>query len=459
MLPDLRLGAEVDAQLAEEEWDLWRSGEFEQAFFAAGAEEEVPEPKKGKKRRKRDRNPKWHRKQAFVQVKAWDQVLRARVGKGLEYFGEKAPFAAGAPPPALVLHMDEASSNMSAVSWMAYKAGLRVMCLSDPFHRCWNDCKLALLRSGQYWVVLLARVVFNLPYGPWEGCAWFEKLKSSAAGSLQLLPVDGPIWKAFYPLVASDRNKAVAGTRLHKEAVLREAATDSVSCKGPKMALNRWFGYVECIRPHLKDWNARLLWVLLVGMRLGLYRDHKEFPLWGGPAACKAVPVDDDECFAEREAAAEVVAEAGKDAGAEAAKPEPEHGPVGAGERYLKKIREASETLCSQLGRLCATSRCRACCGCITQCFTSCTLNTPAMLRRFEAQRSPAATTWLALAGSTRSACGRLSGSCEIRGSWLGWASLATAASGLLQLFCGSKQSGCRSRILWPNEWCSCCAA
>ena len=36
MLPDLRLGAEVDEELVTEEWDLWDSGEFKHTFFADG---------------------------------------------------------------------------------------------------------------------------------------------------------------------------------------------------------------------------------------------------------------------------------------------------------------------------------------------------------------------------------------------------------------------------------------
>ena len=48
------------------------------------------------------------------------------------------------------------------------------------------------------------------------------------------------------------------------------------------MAINRWFSYNKCVPKHLPCWHCRLLMILMLGMRLGLYRDRKEFPMWGG---------------------------------------------------------------------------------------------------------------------------------------------------------------------------------
>eukprot|EP00974_Lingulodinium_polyedra_P023188 2238155-Lingulodinium_polyedra.AAC.1 len=55
-----------------------------------------------------------------------------------------------------------------------------MVALRDPFHREWNDTKLALQRAGCWWAVLLTTVVYNMAYGPWESKSWFHKLQEGA---------------------------------------------------------------------------------------------------------------------------------------------------------------------------------------------------------------------------------------------------------------------------------------
>ena len=98
----------------------------------------------------------------------------------------------------------------------------------------------------------------------------------------KLVPVTGPIWRAFYPLVCRDHGVTPTYEAGHMAAMLQVAADCCSGSKKPRMAMNRWFGYVNCIAEHHDVWHSRCLLVLLIGMRLGIYRDHLEFPLWGG---------------------------------------------------------------------------------------------------------------------------------------------------------------------------------
>ena len=52
--------------------------------------------------------------------------------------------------------------------------------MRDIFHREWNDCMGAITASGFWFVVLLTSMVFNLPYVPWDGSAWFQKMVEGA---------------------------------------------------------------------------------------------------------------------------------------------------------------------------------------------------------------------------------------------------------------------------------------
>eukprot|EP00974_Lingulodinium_polyedra_P021599 2085921-Lingulodinium_polyedra.AAC.1 len=115
---------------------------------------------------------------------------------------------------------------------LLYEAGVRACFTRDPFHRCWNDCKLALQSTGLWWAVLLARVVFNLPYGPWDGSAWFEDLQTSAADAMHLIPPAGPVWAHVYPLVCQDLNRPAQGALQRKQEVLELALATAVERKG-----------------------------------------------------------------------------------------------------------------------------------------------------------------------------------------------------------------------------------
>ena len=212
-----------------------------------------------------------------------------------------------------MLHGDEASPNLALACWLSYATRARVLWTRDPYLRAWNDSKLALSTTGQLWVSLLARVVYNVVYGPWEGCAWWEKMCAQTRDTAAMLPVDGPVWSAFYPLVCDDRGLEPLGTLEHRTQVLQDLCVDLQQAKLPRMAMNRWFSYVGCVHKHAPVWHGRLLMALLIGMRTGVYRDHLEFPLWTGTAAPRHVPLDDAESSgeeADRAGAAQVVGQA-----------------------------------------------------------------------------------------------------------------------------------------------------
>eukprot|EP00974_Lingulodinium_polyedra_P040874 3928536-Lingulodinium_polyedra.AAC.1 len=71
-------------------------------------------------------------------------------GIGLVAFAPDAPGSADPLPsrPLLCLHYDEASSNLSLIMWMVYKAQMRVFPCRDIFHRQWNDTQLAVKQAG-----------------------------------------------------------------------------------------------------------------------------------------------------------------------------------------------------------------------------------------------------------------------------------------------------------------------
>jgi hypothetical protein len=142
--------------------------------------------------------------------------------------------------PTLVLHMDEGSIGFASPWYLQYHLDMRVVFARDPFHREWNDVRGALAASGLWWVILLTTNAFNLTYGPWEGAAWYEKLKLGAAEYCGLERATNPLFSAMYPSICRDKGVVNTGTAEHKEQVLEAmGSSEAWSRKGPRVTLRR----------------------------------------------------------------------------------------------------------------------------------------------------------------------------------------------------------------------------
>ena len=231
------------------------------------------------------------RKAAHRQLKALDYTLADSTGEGLSQFLPEAPADPSRAPtpvwdlPTLVLHMDEGSIGFAGPWYLQYHLDMRVVFARDPFHREWNDVRGALAASQLWWVILLTTNAFNLTYGPWEGAAWFEKLKGGAAEYCGLERSSNPLFSAMYKHICRDKGVAATGTADHQEEMLRRMAdSEAWSKRGPRVTLRRWFSWFAAFSFHDRVWHERLLVILAIGLQLGTYRNHKECPFWGGPA-------------------------------------------------------------------------------------------------------------------------------------------------------------------------------
>ena len=54
-----------------------------------------------------------------------------------------------------------------------------------------------------------------------------------------------------------------------------------MTTKGPRVALRRWFSWLESAKWHHEVWHTRLLCILHAGLRLGSYKRLEDTPLWG----------------------------------------------------------------------------------------------------------------------------------------------------------------------------------
>ena len=158
-------------------------------------------------------------------------------------------------------------------------------------------------------MVLLTSLTFNLCFGPWEGSAWFEKVKGSAADLLAKEGAHGPLFSALYGPICHDLGIEGEGTWAHKQAVLEQLRTgEAFSLKGPRVTLRRWFSWFSAQGFHDRVWHQRLLAILNIALSLGVYSNYSQVPYWGGPLATKkrpeAAPADQEPHLAGQAAAA-----------------------------------------------------------------------------------------------------------------------------------------------------------
>ena len=91
----------------------------------------------------------------------------------------EVPAGAGEPSrPLLVTFTDECTTQITLLQGLAYGACLRVWFFCDPFHRIWNDVKLALQEAG-LWADVFERLhCENLPCGPFRTAAWWREMQA-----------------------------------------------------------------------------------------------------------------------------------------------------------------------------------------------------------------------------------------------------------------------------------------
>ena len=176
------------------------------------------------------------RKASLHQLRASDKMLLQTLGFGLAFFlpreHEDRPLL---ERPLLVLNQDEGSPNTAAFWYFTRHLGGRMHFIRDPFHREWNDCKLALQHSKMWNVVLLMMLTFNVAYGPWEGQGWFSKVRAGALELFSKLVPSDPLWQAFYTAICQDLGEAPGPSADHMEEVMKRCSlAEASSLKGPR---------------------------------------------------------------------------------------------------------------------------------------------------------------------------------------------------------------------------------
>eukprot|EP00974_Lingulodinium_polyedra_P062025 5987892-Lingulodinium_polyedra.AAC.1 len=168
---------------------------------------------------------------------------------------------------------------------------------------------MALKATDQWWVVLLTSIAFNLPYGPWEGSAWYNRMREAAADLVAKTPSSDFLFSALYGPMCRDAGGEPSQDPAAKLLKLQELCqSEGFLKKGPRTALRRWFSWLQSATWHQQVWHSRLLTLIYAGVACGVYKTLEDCPYWsGGVSDCKAPEPEEREQEAkEREEAAKV---------------------------------------------------------------------------------------------------------------------------------------------------------
>ena len=112
----------------------------------------------------------------------------------------EVPAGTGEPSrPVLVTFTDECTAQISLLQGLAYGACMRIWFFCDPFHRIWNDVKLALQEAG-LWADAYERLhCENWPCGPFTPVAWWREMQEVMKHHFPLFTRDTEAFQKLYP--------------------------------------------------------------------------------------------------------------------------------------------------------------------------------------------------------------------------------------------------------------------
>lgn len=178
--------------------------------------------------------------------------------------------------PMLVVSCDEGGCFWPNSWFLTGFAQMRGIWLRDPYHRSWNDWKLAVDHSGWKAVKLQGCLIMNLRHGPWLSASWFQQLVEGMEFELCGSGLHDGLFNALYSSIVADHGldtDADVGSSEHIAMSRRRVAgSDIFRNKGEKVAMRSFYKWVTSMKTFLVHWHEMLLSLLVLGMSAGWFK-------------------------------------------------------------------------------------------------------------------------------------------------------------------------------------------
>jgi len=193
-------------------------------------------------------------------------------GEGGDYDFELAEMGTpGKRHNTLIMSIDQGSTGFCASWFMQYRLGIHLVVLPDIYHRCWNDLKMAIIKTGWHSHIVETTFLLNSLHAPWGTCRWFKELQEAALDYHKSTTHLDPLWQAFALPMLNDTGEAEdicdETIMLRKHAELPSLGV--FSKRGEKVSASRWFQWLPCSATLDEMWHARLVVQIYIGLQRG----------------------------------------------------------------------------------------------------------------------------------------------------------------------------------------------
>ena len=203
--------------------------------------------------------------------------------------------------PLIVAFTDEDGSQVSLLQGLVCGAFLRMWFFNDPFHRIWNDIKLALMEAGLWSDVYERLHCENLPCGPFGSAAWWREMQEVMAHHFRVSNRFNELFLILYlglEAEACDAGAVQSPTGTPEAAVEVWAWLKSVAKMTRAHRLTKtktWFEPLVAMRLGIKVHTAYLYVLCILCQDQGHMQTVADMPVHGGalpPAIVEELPGD-----------------------------------------------------------------------------------------------------------------------------------------------------------------------
>ena len=91
----------------------------------------------------------------------------------------------------------------------------------------------------------------------------------------------------MFPRICEDTGGKATASKVQRKKVLSSlSSSEAFRIKGERVAFKRWFSWLRAAEAHDKVWHSRLLCMLYLGIKTGVWKGAGSCPYWaGGDAA------------------------------------------------------------------------------------------------------------------------------------------------------------------------------
>lgn len=146
-------------------------------------------------------------------------------------------------------------------------------------------------------MILKSTLLFNLPFGPWGGASWFQKMKEGWAEYMDVTSPNDPILTLIWQRHCRDTGdpSLVCDSEAFEEFIRGLRWAKTIQRKGTRVTLSRWFSWMDAAEDCFGRRHEILAVLLFLCVSQGL-ADHSRHIFakdpWGSCAAVGSRVVD-----------------------------------------------------------------------------------------------------------------------------------------------------------------------